>query len=106
MLAQYGPPNLLKDIKASGSIQRRAARLSLNQKRGDMPYEQRCKLLKRDSLEKCGIYLTLVECYKTIFNLNGIIFENVFEFKPSKRTRANHKYMLYSKLSKIDCHKH
>lgn len=98
-------PYLLKK-KALESIQKRTSRLALSQKRGEMPYEQRCKLLKWDSLEKRRIYLSLVECYKTIHNLNGISFEIVFEVKPLKRTRANHKYILPPKLPKIDCYKY
>ena len=99
-------PYLVKDVKALESIQRRASRLALNQKRGEMHYDQRCLLLKWDTLEKRRSYLSLVECYKTVFNLNGIIFDEIFEYKHSTRTRANHKYALYTKLPRIDCYKH
>ena len=53
-------------------------------KRGETPYEQRCKRLKWDTLEKRRVYLSLVECYKTVFNLNGITFAEIFEFKHIK----------------------
>ena len=41
-----------------------------------------------------------------MFNLNGIIFDEIFEYKHSTRTRANHKYTLYTKLPRLDCYKH
>ena len=42
-----------------------------------------------------------------IFGLNGISFAEIFEFKPSNKTRVNHhKYTLYTKLSRINCYKY
>ena len=41
-----------------------------------------------------------------MFNLNGIIFDEIFEYKHSTRTRANHKYTLYTKLPRLDCYEH
>ena len=38
-------PYLVKDIHAIESVQRRASRLALRQKRGDMSYEERCNML-------------------------------------------------------------
>ena len=38
--------------------------------------------------------LSLLECYKTVFNLNGITFNEIFEYKHSKKTKANNKYTL------------
>ena len=99
-------PYLVKDVKALESIQRRASRLALKQKRGEMHYEQCCSLLKWDTLEKRRLYLSLVEYYKTVLNLNRIIFDEIFEYKHSTRTRANHKYTLYTKLPRLDCYKH
>ena len=51
-----------------------------------MRYEQRCKHLKWDTLVKRRVYLSLVERYKTMFNLNGITFAEIFEFKHMKKT--------------------
>ena len=42
-------PYLAKDIHALESVQRRASRLALNQRKGDMPYEDRCQLLKNQN---------------------------------------------------------
>ena len=44
-------PHLVKDIKALESLQRAASRIALNQKRGEMSYEDRCKLLQWKSEE-------------------------------------------------------
>ena len=43
-------PYLFKNIRALESIQRRASRLALNQHKGELPYVDRCKLLKWPSL--------------------------------------------------------
>ena len=99
-------PYLVKDIEALEKVQRRASRLALKQKRGEMSYQKRCKLLKWDTPEKRRTYQSLVERYKTVFNLNGIPFHEVFEYKFTNKTRVNHKYTLYTKLPRLDCYKH
>ncbi len=71
-----------------------------------MPYEERCSLLKWPTLEKRREYLSLVECFKSIHGLNGLVFEIFFEYSKDKRTRANHKYKLYFKAAKINCYKY
>ena len=40
------PPYLVKDVKILQGVQKRASRIVLNQKRGEMPYDRRCELLK------------------------------------------------------------
>ena len=60
-------PYLTKDIHALESVQRRASRLALNQRKGDMPYEDRCQLLKWPTLSNRRTYLSLDECYKLVF---------------------------------------
>lgn len=70
-------PYLVKDTEAIEKIQRRGSRIALKQKRGEMSYEDRCKLLKWDTLEKRREYFSLLECYKTVFGLNGIAFDEV-----------------------------
>ena len=59
-----------------------------------------------NTLEQRREYLFLIECYKTVFGLNGINFGEVFEFKKTQKTRVNHKYPLYIKLSRGNCYKH
>ena len=54
---------LVKDIRALESIvsiQRRAAKLALNQQKGEMPYVDRCRLLKWPSLSDRRNYLSLL----------------------------------------------
>jgi hypothetical protein len=99
-------PYLVKDVKALESVQRRASRMALNQKRGEMPYDSRCEILKLDTLQKRREYSSLIECYKTVYGLNGISFDEVFEFRHIRKTRCNHKYTLYSKLSRVNCFQH
>ena len=45
-------PHLVKDIQALEAVQRRASRPALKQRRGEMPYKDRCELLKWNTLEK------------------------------------------------------
>ena len=52
------------------------------------------------------MYLSLLECYKTVLNLNGITFDEIFEYKHSKKTEANHNYTQYTKLPRINCYRH
>jgi hypothetical protein len=80
--------------------------LALKQKRGEMSYPDRCDLLKWNTLEKRREYLSLIECHKTVFSLNGINFDEVFEYKKSRKTRANHKYSLYTKLSRVNSYQY
>ena len=69
ILEYAGPvwcPYLVKDIHALENVQRRASRLALNQCKGYMSYEDRCKLLKWPTLSDRRIYLSLVESYKIV----------------------------------------
>ena len=99
-------PYLVKDIHAIESVQRRASRLALRQKRGDMSYEERCDSLHWPSLSSRRTYSSLVECYKIVFGLSHLDFEEFFQFAKVKSTRANHSYKLYCKLSRINCFKY
>ena len=73
-------PHLAKDIHEIENVQRRASRIPLGQRKQEMEYEDRCKILKWNSLErKAGEFLSLVECYKIVFNLNGLNFSDYFE---------------------------
>ena len=70
-------PYLAKDVQTLESIQRRASRIALTQKRGEIP----CRLLNWDKLEKRRKYFSLIECYDTVFGLNDIVFEDVLEYR-------------------------
>ena len=98
-------PYLVKDIHAIENVQRRASRLALRQKRGDMPYEERCNILNWPLLSTRRTYFSLVECYKIVFGLSHLDFQKFFEFAKVHSTRANHSYKLFLKSSKINCFK-
>ena len=51
---------LVKDNHALENVQRRASRLILNQRKVDVSYEDRCKLLKWSALSDRRTYLSLV----------------------------------------------
>lgn len=99
-------PYLIKDIVALEKVQRRASRLALRQKRGEMSYEQRCNLLKWQTLERWGEFLSLVQCYKLVFGIEHLSFLHFFEFANSTRTRTNHDYKLYLKRAVCNCNKY
>ena len=65
-------PYLVKDILALEKVQRRASRLALGQRRGEMEYEERVKILNWPTLEKRRHFISLIECYKTVCGLNGL----------------------------------
>ena len=99
-------PYLVKDIHAIENVQRRASRLALRQERGDMSYEERCNILNWPLLSSRRTYFSLVECYKIVFGLSHLDFQEFFEFAKVHSTRANHSYKLFLKSSKINCFKH
>ena len=102
-------PYLVKDIHlihALENVQRRASRLTLNQCKGDMSYEDRCKLLKWPTLSDRRTFLSLVECYKIVFGFYHLKFEDFFDFATTRSTRANHQYKLYVKPARLNCYKH
>ena len=99
-------PYLVKDVNALENVQRRASRLALNQRRGDMSYEDRCKLPKSPSLSDRRTFLSLVECYKIVFGFYHLKFEDSFDFATTLSTRANHQYKLYVKSARLNCYKY
>ena len=98
-------PYLVKDIVMLEKVQRRASRLALGQKRGEMQYEERCAILKCSPLDKRRLYFSLIECYKSVFSLNNLAFQDFFELA-LKRTRSNHNYKLKFKASNCNCFKY
>ena len=95
-------PYLVKDKLAIEKVQRRASRIALGQKLREMSYGERCTLLNWNTLQHRREYLSVVECYKTVFGLNGLDFDDYFEFCRSKITRANHPYKIQTKLAKVN----
>ena len=99
-------PYLVKDKLAIEKVQRRASRIALGQKLREMSYEKRCILLNWNTLQNRREYLSVVECYKTVFGLNGLDFDDYFEFCRGKNTRANHPYKIQTKLGKVNSFKY
>ena len=73
-------PYLVKNIHALENVRRRASRLALNQRKGNMSYEDRCKLLKWPTLSDRRTFLSLIECYKIVFGFYHLKFEDFFYF--------------------------
>jgi hypothetical protein len=94
---------LIKDIHAIEKVQRRASRLALRQKRGEMSYEEKCKILGWTTLSLRRDYLSLLECYKIVFVLCQ---QNFYEWSRVKSIRANHAYKLCVKASRVNCYKY
>ena len=99
-------PYLVKDIHALENVQRRASRLALNQCKGYMSYEDRCKLLKWPTLSDRRIYLSLIECHKIVFGFYHLKFADFFDFATTRSTRSNHQYKHYVKPARLNCYKH
>lgn len=99
-------PYLIKGFHAIENVQHRASRLALPQKRGELPYKERCNILNWPILPTCTTYFSLVECYKIVFGLSHLNFQEFSEFATVHSTRANHSYKLFLKSSKINCFKH
>lgn len=64
-------------------VQRRASLLALGQRRGEVPYEDRCEALRWSSLsDRIGIFsFSLIECSNIVFELNNLRFCDDFEFQ-------------------------
>ena len=98
-------PYQKKDIESLEKVQRRASRLALKQKRGEMSYEDRCHLLNWQTLEKRREFLSLIQCYKIVLEIDSLHFSDFFELTKCNRTRANHDYKLYVKIAIVNCYK-
>ena len=99
-------PRLAKDIREIEKVQRRPSRIALGQRRKEMAYEDSCKILKWNSLERRREFLSLVECFKIVFNMKGLNFTDYFELCRSTKTRSNHQYKIQTKLVKLICYKY
>ena len=60
-------PYLQKNIDALERVQRRASKYALPMSSRDSPYGERLAMLGWSSLQSRRSYLSLLECYKTIF---------------------------------------
>ena len=95
-------PYLVKDSLALEKVRRRALRIALSQKLCKMSYEEWGMLLNWNTLQHRRECLSVVECYKTVFGLNGLDLDDYFEFCRSKNSRANHPFKIQTKLAKVN----
>ena len=79
---------------------------ALGQKRGEMEYQERNKILNWPTFEKRRHFISLIECYKIVFGLNSLKFSDFFELVLDKRTRAknarvnSYKYSFFIRVVK------
>ena len=92
-------PYLVKGKLALEKVQRRASRITLGQKLRKMSYEEWCILLNWNTVQHRRECLSEVECYKTVFGLNGLDLDDYFEFCRSKLAKVN--YFTYSFFVRI-----
>ena len=95
----------ISKISSLEKFQRWASRLALKQKRGEMSYEDRCRLLNWQTLEKRREFLSLIQYYKIVLGIDSLPFSDFFELTKCNRTRANHDYKLYVKIAIVNCYK-
>ena len=101
-VAEYAVPIwnsfLIKDVLAIESVQRRASRLVLGQKRCEMEYEAGSfNKVKWPTLETRRLLLSFAECYKIVFDMTKLNFDDLFGFTKCTLTRANYPHKLYLK---------
>ena len=95
-------PYLVKDKLAIEKVQRRASTIALGQKLREMSYEKRCILLNWNTLQHRRKYLSVVECYKTVFGPYGLDFDDYIEFCIGKNSKANYPYKIQTKLANVN----
>ena len=94
-------PYLVEDILAVEKVHRRPSRVALGQKRGEMEYEERIKILNMPTLEKRRHFISLIECYKIVVSLNNLKFTDFSKLTLDKRTRAKHSFKLGVKNARL-----
>ena len=81
--------------------------MKLRRYKGDRKWSMRTGvILKWNSLERRREFLSLVERYKVVLNLNGVNFSDYFELCRSSKTRSKHQYKIQTKLAKLNCYKY
>lgn len=82
-------------------VQRRASRLALGQRKGEMPYDGRPSsnepLCPSSLSDRRLNLLSFIECFKIVFDLNNLRFWDYFELA------SNFKLLL--KIAKFNCYK-
>ena len=71
-----------------------------------MRYEDRCRLLNWQTLEKRREFLSLVKWYKIVFGIDSLPFSDFFELTKCYRARANHDSKLSVKVAILNCYQY
>ena len=72
-----------------------------------MPYKERFKMLNWNSLEHRREYLSLIECYKIVFGVNGLdSLMTILSHVGVKQLLANHQYKIHTKSARVNCFKY
>jgi len=85
-------PSLKKDIDLIEKVQRQFTKRLFGLK--DLTYKERLVRLNLPSLKLRRLYLDLILCYKIVFGMVCVNFDDFFTFSPSFQTRG-HSYKLY-----------
>ena len=94
-------PHMLKDIDLLEGVQRSyTKRISGIE---HLPYSERLKICKLESLELRRLKRDLIFVYKIVYNLVDLKFEDFFELNPSTRTRGNSKKLYPKKARTSRC---
>ena len=64
------------------------------------------EILNWQTLEKRREFLSLVQCYIIVFEIDSLTFWDFFELTKCNRTRANHDCKLYGKVAILNCYKY
>ena len=75
---------------------------SIEKRPCEISCKEQCLLLYQNTLQHWRECLPSVECYKTVFRLNGLDFNGYFEDCKSENTRANHPYKMQMKSAKVN----
>ena len=85
------PQKGVKDVDALERAQRKASKCALSESNWTLSHDNRLVILKWPSLEQRRKYILLVEHYKCLHNINGLLLEDYVNFVKLS-TRTNHKY--------------
>ena len=100
-------PHLMMDIEQLENVQRRASKCALGLKHKNLCYEDRSEKLGWPTSERRRLYLSLIKCYKTIHEVNGLDTNNFFKFAGDYRPlRAKHSYKLWVQNSRFNSFKY
>ena len=97
-------PHLLKDIYLIESVQRRFTKSIPGL--SNVCYRQRLLCLKLETLEYRRLCFDLIQCYKIVYGLDGLKFDDFFKFKRINYSLRRHNKQLVEMKFASDVRKH